>query len=326
MPNQNRGELLLDKVVFPIDISTPFAVGDVYSYLIKDEKTVLVDCGHKSDSSLLQIKEALNEQELQINDIDEIWLTHGHPDHFGQAALLAEQSGAVVKGHPKERANFATDNDRNLFRLFFEKHSIPAQRIEEMLGQLDWLLQFQQPVKPEWIEEGAQLSTGGLTFSVKHAPGHAPGHVVFYSTNGLIFGGDVLLEHISTNALINFDADTGARNKSLVQYRNTLNWIQEQQGLVLPGHGKQISNIREVATHHLSEQQKRYAQIIKELKHQPKGLMQLSQALFSDALQGGEHFLVFSEIIGYLDWGEWEGIITKDETEDGIQFMMKQNN
>lgn len=323
MSNQHTNRNLINTIVFPIVISTPFAVGDVFCYLIKDEKNVLIDCGHKSDSSHRQLKAALHEHGLKIEDIDEIWLTHGHPDHFGQAALLAGQSGAVVKGHAKERANFAARDSSDLFEDFFSDHDISPKIIKRMIEQLDWLQQFQEPLVPDWVKEGESLRSGRLHFTIKHTPGHASGHIVFYSETGLIFGGDVLLEHISTNALINFDPDTGTRNKSLMQYRHTLQWMQKQQGLVLPGHGKQITDIRKVGSYHLSEQDKRYEQIKNELQKQPQELMQLSKTIFRDALQDGEYFLVFSEIIGYLDWGEREGIITKDETEDGIQFMMK---
>ena len=96
MPGKKTQHKLINSKIFPIVISTPFAVGDVYCYLIKDEKNVLVDCGHKSQSSYEQLKLALQKQGLTVKDIDEIWLTHGHPDHFGQAALLAEQSGAAT--------------------------------------------------------------------------------------------------------------------------------------------------------------------------------------------------------------------------------------
>jgi glyoxylase-like metal-dependent hydrolase (beta-lactamase superfamily II) len=319
---QTKLKQILRSIVFPITIATPFAVGDVHCYLIRDEKNVLVDCGHKSKDSYKQLKSALLEQGLKIKDIDEIWLTHGHPDHFGQAAILAEEAGAVTKGHRKERSNFAADDNGKLFRDYFAHYGIPEKQIAMMVNQLDWLLQYQEAIEPDWIGEESKLSSGKLTFSVKHAPGHAPGHVVFYEQggSGLIFGGDVLLEHISTNALINFDPDTGERNKSLMQYRKSLQWMKKKQGLVLPGHGKQIENIQEVAGHHLDEQNNRFLHIMQLLAEAPKSLLQLSHQLFPDQLKQGAHFLVFSEIAGYLDWGKEKGTIAE---EDAKFFLAK---
>ena len=120
--SHNGWDHLMHKVVFPIVIPTPFAVGDVHSYLIKDEKVILVDCGPDTDEAYDRIASTLREQHLSMNDLDEIWLTHGHPDHYGQAARLADESGAIVKGHAEEAANFASNSNTELFRNFFEKH------------------------------------------------------------------------------------------------------------------------------------------------------------------------------------------------------------
>jgi glyoxylase-like metal-dependent hydrolase (beta-lactamase superfamily II) len=303
-------------VIIPIKIATPFEVGDVYSYLIKDEKIVLVDCGQHTDSAYEQLKNKLREQGLSLNDLDEIWLTHGHPDHYGQAARLAEESGALVYGHADERANFAGNSDAELFEELFKQHGIPNRYIEKMVEQLEWVQQFQLPMEPEWIEEGDQLNSGKLTADVKLTPGHSPGHVCYTTNTDVIFGGDLLLEHISTNALINFDPTTGNRNKSLLQYRNSLRWISLQQKKVLPGHGKSISNPSKIAQRNLNEQEKRYRQIQAHLAEQAVSLVELAQRMFADAIKKGALFLALSEILGYLDWGEQEGLIHK-ETKSG---------
>lgn len=300
-------------LVQPICIPTPFAVGDVYSYLISDEKNVLVDCGHLSDDAFEILSDHLSNSGLSVRDIDEIWLTHGHPDHYGQAAKLADSSGAVVYGHPKERANFAGNDDRDLFRHFFDEHNIPEKVTDQMIQQLDWLQQYQQPIKPEWIRHGDSLTSGDLSVDVHLTPGHAPGHVSFKSNKELIFSGDLLLGHISTNALINFDPDTGNRNKSLLQYRESLQWIRKQQGTVLPGHGEEIENISEVVDHHLNEHENRYRNIQQLLDEKPMSLMEVAFEMFPDAIKKSAIFLVLSEVLGYLDWGIEEGTIELDD-------------
>jgi glyoxylase-like metal-dependent hydrolase (beta-lactamase superfamily II) len=290
-------------------------VGDVFSYLILDEKTVLVDTGQYTDDAYNTVADEMKKNGLAVRDLDEIWLTHGHPDHYGQAARLVDRSGATVYGHPKERANFAGNDDGELFEAFFEKHGIPADFAKQMVDQLDWLQQFQLPIEPVWIQEGARLTSGELSFMVHHAPGHAPGHLVFKSEQGVHFGGDLLLGHISTNALINFDPDTGQRNKSLLQYRQSLQWIRNQEGIVLPGHGNIIEHPTAVADHHLKEHEKRYQKIQQLLHRQPMSLMELSYKMFPDAIKEGAIFLVLSEVLGYLDWGIDEETIGLDESK-----------
>lgn len=317
-------ELLEDTFVHPIRIPTPFAVGDVYCYLIIDEKKVLVDAGQYTDNAFSKVSDQLNNYGLSVRDLDEIWLTHGHPDHFGQAARLAEYSRAAVFGHSKERANFAGNDDRELFDALFHDHNIPERFISQMVDQLDWLQQFQLPIEPEWISDGDELTSGKLSATVHHTPGHAPGHVVFRSNRDIIFGGDLLLEHISTNALINFDPNTGRRCKSLLQYRVSLKWISKQKGLVLPGHGKIIDQISEVAGHHLNEHEKRYQKIQTLLQEQPMSLMQISYRMFPDAIKEGAVFLVLSEIVGYLDWGIEDEVIQWNQKEQTYHINNKE--
>jgi len=303
-----------NSIIHPIRISTPFAVGDVFCYLLVDDKTVLVDTGQHTDDAYSKIEKEFGKFGLAINDLDEIWLTHGHPDHFGQAARLADRAGATVFGHPKERANFAGNDDGDLFEDFFLKHNIPGNLIQKMVDQLDWLQQFQIPLKPEWIEDGDVLSSGELSVTVHHTPGHAPGHLTFASNDEIVFGGDLLLGHISTNALINFDPETEQRNKSLLQYRKSLQWMRNQEGKVLPGHGKVIRDICGIADDHLQEHQKRYTKIRQLLQQNSMSLMELSYQMFPDAIKAGAIFLVLSEVLGYLDWGMEEGVIQINES------------
>ena len=55
---------------------------------------------------------------------------------------------------------------------------------------------------------GDQLRVGTLTFEVRHAPGHSPGHVVLVG-EGVVFGGDVLFQgSIGRSDLPGGDADT----------------------------------------------------------------------------------------------------------------------
>lgn len=301
--------------VHPVRIPTPFAVGEVWCYIIKDEKVVLVDCGHKHEESMQQLSGALRSADLEVADIDEIWLTHGHPDHYGQAGVLAGISGAEVYGHRKERTNFAGNDDRELFGAFFRREGIPREQVKLMVSQLDWLQQYQEPIRPKWVEDGEVLRSGELAFRARHLPGHAPGHLVFWREEkeggGLLFGGDLLLEHISTNALINFDPDSGRRNRSLLQYRDSLAWIKERKTRVLPGHGEFIPEAGSVASRHLGEHRKRYEKILSKLEEEPLGLYELAGRVFPDAVKKGNVFLALSEVLGYLDWGREEGRIER---------------
>jgi glyoxylase-like metal-dependent hydrolase (beta-lactamase superfamily II) len=106
---------------------------------------------------------------------EKILLTHGHIDHAGGAAELAERLGVPIEGPHRE----------DLFLL---------ERLAESGAQYG--LVNARPVTPSrWLEEGDQVIVGGLVFSVLECPGHTPGSVVFFDAeHKFCFMGDVLFQ------------------------------------------------------------------------------------------------------------------------------------
>ena len=90
---------------------------------------------------------------------EQIWLTHGHIDHAGGAAELAEALSIPIEG-PDERDGFLLAN-------------LAAQ------GQKFGITDARNVTPKRWLVEGETLSLGDLTFNVLHVPGHTPGHLVF---------------------------------------------------------------------------------------------------------------------------------------------------
>jgi len=313
----------VSEIIHPIKIPTPFPVGDVFSYLIKAGKNILVDTGHFHAEAYLCLEQALRKQGVGIPDIDEIWITHGHPDHFGQADRLRDESGALVMAPYKDRLQFKENKDGPLFRNLFQALQIPDDIISKMGNQLQWIRQFQQPLDPDrWIEESDILDAGDYKFDMKHLPGHSPGHLAFTS-NDITFGGDVLLSHISTNALISFDPETGKRNRSFLQYRNSLGWITEHGNFFYPGHGRFISDSRTLAMKYLHEQEIRMNSVKDLFGEQPVSIAELASQLFPEAWKQEAYFLVLSEVLGYLDWGVEQNLFSKTGSEKEVLFQRK---
>ena len=97
-----------------------------------------------------------------------ILVTHGHWDHLGAVADLAEASGAPVHMAEEERMLL---EDVNSFVP-------PGMRL--------------RPYTPDVLLQGDEsLELAGISFRTVRVPGHSPAHLAYY-TDGCLFSGDVL--------------------------------------------------------------------------------------------------------------------------------------
>ncbi len=103
--------------------------------------------------------------------IEAILLTHGHFDHIGGVAALAD--GAEIVIH-RDDAPMLTD---------------PALNAGWLVGR-----QVTAPQATRTVREGDTLTFAGVTFTVLHTPGHTPGGVC-YQAGEWLFTGDTLFAH-----------------------------------------------------------------------------------------------------------------------------------
>ena len=102
-----------------------------------------------------------------------IWLTHAHLDHVLGVPTVAAETGAPIWLHPADRALY---------------DGVPQQAAWfglEVPGAL--------PAPDEDFAHGVAVRVGGLSFDVRHTPGHSPGSVCLIAPGeGIALGGDVL--------------------------------------------------------------------------------------------------------------------------------------
>jgi glyoxylase-like metal-dependent hydrolase (beta-lactamase superfamily II) len=75
--------------IIPLAIPTPFYVGNVNVYLIKEEPLTLIDVGPKTKEASDILRDKLRQNGVQIADIRRIILTHAHVDPLRLGKAIA---------------------------------------------------------------------------------------------------------------------------------------------------------------------------------------------------------------------------------------------
>ena len=147
---------------------TPFQQNCTVFWNEETKKGAVVDPG--GDLSLLD--KLIDEQGIEI---EKILVTHGHLDHAGAVADMAEARQVPIIG-PHIGDKFWIDGMPEAAAQygFPEAHAFEPD---------------------QWLEHGDTVEAAGTTFDVVHAPGHTPGHVVFVQKDDKVaMVGDVLFQ------------------------------------------------------------------------------------------------------------------------------------
>ncbi|MEA2505842.1 MAG: hypothetical protein QOH48_460 [Actinomycetota bacterium] len=140
-----------------------------------------------------------------------IVLTHGHNDHINSAVALAGASGAPIGIHPADR----------------------------ML----WDEVYPERAPDFGLIDDESVVIGDRSLQVIHTPGHTPGGVCLYDSDGHLFGGDTL-----------FKGGPGATGRKYSDFGTIIESIKTKlltlppETTIFPGHGE-TTTIGEEAPH-----------------------------------------------------------------------------
>ena len=185
---------------------TPFQQNCSIVACTATNRAAIVDPG----GDVAQIREAIDQ--LAVTP-EKILLTHGHLDHAGGAAELAEALDLPIEG-PDERDDFLLSN-------------LEAQGARFGIADM-------RNVKPtRWLVEGETVSIGDLTFNVLHVPGHTPGHLVFvHAPARFALVGDTLFQ----GSIGRTDFPYGSHERLISGIKSKLLPLGDDV-TILPGHG-----------------------------------------------------------------------------------------
>ena len=160
------------------------------TYILADDKSgeaVVIDPADEG-------KRIASEIEKRGWQLVSIWLTHAHFDHIAGSAELADNSSPMpaIALHADDNQLWEIQGGAAFFGMKIDPG--PEPTIE--------------------LKHGQVLNVGEYQFQVLHAPGHTPGHVMFYNQHeSILICGDVIFQgSIGRTDLPGGDYDTLMRS------------------------------------------------------------------------------------------------------------------
>ena len=170
-------------------------------------EAILVDPG----AAVAAMLEAVGLDALRVTAIV---LTHAHLDHIEGVALAKRATRAAVHLHPDDE-------------ILYQQAPLQAKMFGVDIEA--------PPPLDEYLRPGEDIRFGEVTMSVRHTPGHAPGHVILVGEGVAIVGDCVFAGSIGRTDLPGGDFQT--LMKSIRREILTL----PDETILYPGHGPETS-------------------------------------------------------------------------------------
>lgn len=295
------------KGVRRVTFDLPFGIDHVHCYLLRSSQGgwILVDTGLGSRDPEAQWRPVLDELD---GPIEQIIVTHMHPDHVGGARDIQELTGApVLQGREDYDQCVAAWGERNpeRFVAYWSSHGMPGLTVEGIARESERLM-----AAVHWVEGPQLLDAGDEVdgWRVEVLRGHADGHIVLLR-DGLMIAGDTILGGI-TPAIGLYP---NSRPDPLGDYFETLDRIEElAPRLALTGHREAVADpvgrARAIRSHHV--ERLAYAQAA--LDGAPLSGYDVSLALFPGDLPPTLRRFATAESLAHLERLVREGRAGRD--------------
>jgi len=185
------------------------------TYILFDEskECIIIDPGCGSSSEQQMLKNFISSGQLKIKMLLN---THCHVDHIAGNKFIFDEYG---------------------YKPIIHKEDLIILKNQETICKTYGLSCEISPLPDEFVDENTVIKFGNTILTVIHAPGHSPGHVVFYNKEqGVLINGDVL-----------FNGSIGRTDLMLGNHDQLINSIHSKlfilpnDTLVYCGHGPETT-------------------------------------------------------------------------------------
>jgi len=313
--------------IIPLTIPTPFYVGTVNVYLIKEDPLTLIDVGPKTAEAASELKRQLAKNGVHPADIRRIVLTHAHEDHCGLAKQVRDEAkNADIYVHEWETGHLFGRLSQDEHRSLMLRSGVPDHVFEEMRGLYEEISLLTDSLgdgdhKP--LTDDLELEFDSGVLKVLHTPGHTPGSCSFVrEADRTLICGDCVLKRITPNPILSPDPiDPSKRFPSLAEYLVSLARLREYRPtLAYGGHGEPVTDFEEIFHRYVRSIDERQKRVVGLVSKDGITAYEVAKRLFPDSFDADVHrFLAISESIAHLDYAQSEGKIGL-EASGGVEY------
>jgi glyoxylase-like metal-dependent hydrolase (beta-lactamase superfamily II) len=181
------------------------------TYVLYDEtkKCVVIDPGCYEKDEQAELSDFIERESLTVTHLLN---THCHVDHVLGNYFVKEKFGVKLHMHRKDE---------------------PVLKSVKAYASNYGFFQYQETTPDVFLEEGEAITVGNHTLDILFVPGHAPGHIAFYSAKDrFVIAGDVLFY----NSIGRTDLP-GGDFETLINSIHQKLFVLPDDVTVYPGHG-----------------------------------------------------------------------------------------
>lgn len=276
----------LPKGIHLVALPLPFDLGNLNVYLLRRGSSfILIDAGMDTSECFGALDVARARLAVDWSRMEELVVSHYHPDHIGLAPRLLRLSGARLRISPVESQALHMMSDsaaaEQWERGILRDAGVPASAVDQIeLSMGPVRASFHQLAPDLPAGSGERVLTDAGEFEILITPGHSPGHLCLYNRrHRLLFSGDHMLEKISPNIGWHPGVD------ALGDYLESLRAVAELDvDLVLPSHGRPFRNHRAWIARAIATHQRRCDQLQEALARGPATPFELTRVLWPRVL------------------------------------------
>lgn len=309
-PSPEEEAALASAGLVRIPLETGLNVGPVNVTLVLGERPALIDTAMHHADNLDQLEQTLRAHRLSLSDIQEIWLTHPHIDHFGLTGAIQARSPARVYALQQGAYRFANyvkywQSDREAFVQQMETVGAPDSLLAEIRATQSSFPHVASPFAvdvPLQADQPATLAGRHRVLPI-HVPGHTPWCTAFWLPDAqILVAGDLLRQQMRFNMILYPAHDAPPAHQGLACFQTSLQRAHDLPATwTIPGHGVAFRDHQSTIRRALKRQHKRMDLIVAQLQDDgPMTAYDLAVQMYSPTITHEALLLVMCDTLAML--------------------------